>query len=229
MNNTAKTPQEPPKQHIAVFDLDLTITKWDTTLPYLFGWAASRPRYWLKMPALFWQVVQFKRGKLTNHQLKTTFYTRLMQAADPAKEQQWTAKYNRFLIKHGLYSAALAAIKQHQDAGDTLVLASASVDIYVMDLAAQLGFKDVICTRMQRDDQGRLTGKIDGNNLLAENKLSAVQEYLTKQDWNHVHLTFYSDSGSDLPLFQHVHRAIAINPDNKFKADQLGFEVLRWK
>ena len=51
-------------------------------------------------------------------------------------------------------------VKAHREAGDLLVLMSASTDLYVPQIGAALGFNEVICTGVAFDAAGRLDGAL---------------------------------------------------------------------
>jgi len=58
---------------ISIFDLDGTLTKTDTYLPYLIGFLKRNPRRWLKAIILPFAVVMFYLKIRNNEWLKTIF------------------------------------------------------------------------------------------------------------------------------------------------------------
>ena len=61
-----------------------------------------------------------------------------------------------------------------------MILASASLEPYVRPLGEILGVDDVVCTRLERDAAGRLTGRLLGANCRGPEKARRVSEWLAE-------------------------------------------------
>ena len=73
----------------------------------------------------------------------------------------------------------------------------------------------LIATQLQRDAQGRVTGRLHGTPSFREGKITRVEAWLAGQglrldDFDSSH--FYSDSSNDLPLMECVSHPVATNP-----------------
>lgn len=213
----------------AVFDLDGTMTRGDTYLPYLIGFLMKNP--W-RLPRTLWlpsALALYYTGVRNNTWLKTAFLKSVLADLCRADIDNWTGVYVKRLLRDAMRPRALERLDQHRGRGDRLVLATASLDIYVEQLADHLGFDDVVCTRIAWSPEGRLTGDLDGGNCYGETKLSRVRDLLSKAASGSP-MTFYSDHHSDLPLLRFATRAVVINPSRRLRdaADGLGFEIQDW-
>jgi HAD superfamily hydrolase (TIGR01490 family) len=213
---------------LALFDLDGTISRGDTYLAYLLGFLARRPLSWPRAMPLPTAVAAHYVGWRDNTWLKTTFLKAIMGGRDRATVEAWTVAFLAGLRRRGLRRRALDAIDRHKAAGDRLVLATASPDLYVVPLGSMLGFDEVICTRTLWGPDGRLTGALDGGNCYGANKLDRVRASLDSQRPGAV--TFYSDHHSDLPLLQAVDSPVVVNPSRAMSRTvaALGMRIEHW-
>jgi phosphatidylglycerophosphatase C len=100
----------------------------------------------------------------------------------------------------------LASLHRHQQAGDTVVLVSASFEVYLRPLAELLGAHDVLAVRLEVGDDERLTGRLDGPNCRGPEKVRRLDEWLGVRTGGRdaVHLTAYGDSIGDRELLAHA-------------------------
>ena len=122
--------------------------------------------------------------------------------------------FSQKLLKDGLFVDAIKELEILLKNGNTVILASASLDIYVNEIGRLLNFSKVIATKVEIDCYNKITGKINGKNLKGINKLQVVKNYLKVARGKNI--TFYSDSISDLPLFEWVEYPIIINYNPKY-------------
>ena len=78
-----------------------------------------------------------------------------------------------------------------------MILASASLEPYVTPLGELLGVDDVVCTRLEQDPDGRLTGRLRGANCRGPEKARRVEEWLGQAELEGAELWAYGDSASD--------------------------------
>ena len=92
---------------IVIFDLDKTITRIDTVLPFLLGWLRYRPAAVAKLPQVGRAIVRYQRGVYDNTAIKEQLFTLLMAGADVPLEQRWVQRFNQRILGSYLYSDAL--------------------------------------------------------------------------------------------------------------------------
>ena len=99
-------------------------------------------------------------------------------------------------------------LRDHQEAGDRVVLLSASPEVYVPAIGRMLGIEEVLCTQVVKDGDS-WDGALLGENCKGEGKVRRMTEYLETAEaparsWA------YGDSSSDLPLLNWVKRGFLV-------------------
>ena len=145
----------------------------------------------------------------------------------------WTAlrsEYARACLLPRFPAAALALVEQHRDAGDALLLTTATCRFLSEPSARHLGIEQLIATECELDAAGRFTGRCLGEPNMREGKVVRLQHWLAQRQlqWSDCESTLYSDSINDLPLLAAVQRAVAVNPDAQLArtAHERGWPVI---
>ena len=145
----------------------------------------------------------------------------------------WMPLRDRFLaaeIAPRLPAAAHALVAKHRDAGDTVVLTTATNRFLVEPIAALLGIDAIVATELEGID-GVFTGRNAGILNMGEGKRVRMHAWLVEHGLDADSLggaVFYSDSRNDLPLLRAVGRPVAVDPDDGLRAEALaqGWEIL---
>jgi phosphatidylglycerophosphatase C len=182
---------------LVVFDLDGTITYRDTLLPYVSGYLGRSHRSRLRMLGVIPALCGFAAGAADRGAVKSAFIRSTLRGASRAALAAWTQQFVPWVISRGSSSAALGMIKAHREAGDVLVLMSASTDLYVPEVGAALGFGQVICTGVGFDAQGRLSGELTTANRQGMEKVRCFKEL--QKSHPGLQSMAYGNAASDLP------------------------------
>jgi HAD superfamily hydrolase (TIGR01490 family) len=214
---------------IAVFDLDGTLSRGDTFLPFLLGYLARHPTRWMALPYLAAAVARYYAGAIDNSRLKTAFLTAIVGGATADELRPWVAEFVPRLVRSGLRRDALAALASHRAAGRTTVLATASPTLYVAPLAAELGFDVVIASDLECDDAGRFTGRLAAGNCHGAEKAARFSAWRARSSASG-QLWVYTDHHADLPLLELADRRFAVAPTRRLRdaAGPRGIGLLRW-
>ncbi len=211
---------------IAVFDLDRTLTRGDTLLPYIASFLVERPHRWLRLWRLPLHLASFVLGRVDRDRLKERVVAACFEGATREEVTRCTEVFVESLCRTGLRTDARAALEQHRERGDRLVLLSASVDLYVEAIASRLGFAECICTGTTWDG-GRLSGRFSTANRRGDEKARVVRE-LRRRHAGHV--TAYADSRSDLGHLVLVDAGVLVNGSRSARraAARLGLATIEW-
>jgi len=95
---------------------------------------------------------------------------------------------------------ALERVSWHRARGHRLVLASASLAVYVEPWALGAGFHEVLATALDYDSMGRATGRFDGGNCRGEEKLRRLESLFGPL--RERALYGYGDSRDDEPFLE---------------------------
>jgi len=113
-----------------------------------------------------------------------------------------------------------ALLKQHRDAGDVLVIITATNDFITGPIADYLAIPYLIATPAECID-GRYTGKLSGSPCFKEGKIDKLNEWMAAKGYTIEGACFYSDSHNDIPLLAQVDEPIVVDPDAKLAAHAL--------
>jgi len=112
---------------------------------------------------------------------------------------------------------AKALVEQHRQAGDTLIIITATNSFVTGPIAKAFGVDNLIATEPELVD-GRYSGKITGTPCFQEGKITRLQEWILNKDIASDDCIFYSDSNNDLPLLKRVKNPVVVDPDEKLEA-----------
>jgi HAD superfamily phosphoserine phosphatase-like hydrolase len=125
---------------------------------------------------------------------------------------------------------AIELVARHRDAGDLVVLTTATCRFLSESTAAHLGIAHLIATECELDAQGRFNGRSRDIVNMREGKLQRLHGWLAARNLSldACDSTLYSDSINDLPLLAAVRRAVAVDPDEQLAevARQRGWTVM---
>ncbi len=197
---------------LAIFDLDNTLLGGDSD--YLWGVFLSErgivDRIWYEQEnERFYQA--YKAGKLDIHEFLRFSLKPLSEHSLPQLEQ-WHQEFMQEKINPILLPAAVDLVQRHREAGDTLMIITATNSFVTAPIAAEFGIEHLIATEPEMLD-GRYTGEVAGIPSFREGKVARLQAWLETQQMNLVGSSFYSDSHNDLPLLNRVEIPVAVDPD----------------
>ncbi len=209
----------------AVFDLDGTLTRHDTLLPYVLGYLRRHPWRIARLPAMLIPAVRFlfdfDRGAI-----KGSFIHVTLGGAPRSSLQQWSEQFVHRLLQSGLHAEARPTVERHRRAGDRLLLMSASTDLYVPQISSALGFDECICTRVRWRSDERLDGRLESANCRGEEKRRCLAQVLERDRPSEV--SAYGNSRGDLPHMQLAQAAYLINGGSLVRTDTPTVRRLRW-
>ncbi len=199
---------------IVVFDLDGTLVKGDTYLAFLIGFLRRRPARLARTLPLPVALALHFSGARDNSWLKTAFLTAVMGGVSRSDLDKWCGLFVENLLAQAVRPRALARLRDHQVRGDHVILATASLDVYVEPFARRLGFHDVICSRAAWSEDDRLTGALEDGNCHGKRKAELVAIRLAALGRAAVDIA-YSDHEADRPLLEWARTAVAVNPTRR--------------
>ena len=215
---------------VALFDLDHTLIPIDSDFEWgeftiALGWCDATD--FKRRNAEFF--AHYQAGTLDIHDY-VRFATQAIRTQGATKSIAAHARFMRDVVQKDIQAAALALVRQHQAAGDQVVIVTATNEFVTRPIAAAFGVAELIAVELERDASGEPTGEILGIPSFREGKVARVQQWLAARslDWDTVESTFYSDSMNDLPLLEQVTHPVATNPDARLRAlaTERGWRIL---
>lgn len=194
--------------YIAIFDLDGTITRHDTLVPYLFRYCLRRPWRLLRLWALPWHLLRYLVGGRDRGVLKEKLIVAVLRGLSRDDIAQLNRRFVPRLLRDGVYPEALKQLAAHKDHGDHLVLMSASPDLYVPAIAHALGMNETICTHVRWEGLC-LKGELTTANRRGEEKVVCLEGL--RQRYPDARVMAYGNSDSDLPHLKRCERGFLVN------------------
>lgn len=219
---------------LAVYDMDKTITRRPTYVPFLMHCAVRRapwrllllPFVGLSLLAYALRLIDRARLKEINHHLMVGHRVHLNELK-PLVESFADAQ-----VETNIRPGARIAIARDKGEGRRLVLATASYRLYADAIAERLGFDDVIGTGSLIGLDERVHARIGGENAYGQAKMRMIADWVEKSGLKgvHGHVRFYSDHVSDQPTFEWADEPVAVNPHGKLRrlADERGWTIEDW-
>lgn len=207
---------------LTLFDLDHTLLPIDSD----YSWGVFTTTIAWVDPVEFGRqnekfYAQYQAGTLDIQE-----YVRFATAAIKQHgEAKFVVAYRQFMqdvVRPAMTDPALALLRQHQQAGDTVLIVTATNELITRPIADAFDVQELIAVELQRNDApgGWITGEIKGVPSMREGKVTRVEAWLSAHSmgWADVDSTFYSDSINDLPLLERVNHPVATNPDDRLRA-----------
>ncbi|MBD8757671.1 HAD family hydrolase [Pseudomonas coleopterorum] len=140
------------------------------------------------------------------------FTLEILAATDVAQLDEWHRDFMRDCIEPIMLPKAAALLQQHRDAGDELVIITATNRFVTGPIAERLGVETLLATEVEMVD-GRYTGRSYDVPCFKEGKVTRLNRWLEENGYDLHDSYFYSDSMNDLPLLEQVTHPVVVDPD----------------
>ena len=222
------------KPGLALFDLDHTLIPIDSD----YAWGEFTSTLGWTDPVEFGRrndefFAHYRAGTLDINEY-VRFATDAVRAKGPTEAAAAHARFMREVVQPVMTEAARALLQQHRDAGDEIVIVTATNEFVTRPIAAAFGVDELIAVQLEQapgaDGTPWITGNILGVPSAREGKVTRMNQWLAQRGWgwDDVHTTFYSDSLNDLALLEKVNQPVATNPDARLRAlaQERGWRIL---
>jgi HAD superfamily hydrolase (TIGR01490 family) len=218
--------------NLCLFDLDDTLIPldsdhaWGEFMIHL-GWVQAQ-EFQRGIDGFF---AQYKAGALDIHAY-IAFVTQPLQSRSVETLQVAQRQFMEHIILPQIHPAALTLVQHHLQQNDRVALVTATNEFVTTPIAQALGIEHLLAVRLEKDPQGRPTGRIDGVPTYREGKVERVTQWLLEESLNwddFERISVYSDSPNDLPLLERATHPVATNPTAQLAtiAVQRGWPVLK--
>ncbi len=197
---------------LAIFDLDNTLLGGDSD--YLWGrflveqglvdadyYERENQRYYEEYQSGTLDIFEFLR-----------FSLKPLAEHDLATLQDWHQHFMTEKIIPIMLPKAGELLQQHRDAGDYLLIITATNLFVTAPIAKMLGVDHILATDPKLIN-GRYSGEVEGTPCFQHGKVTRLTEWLAQTGHNLADSWFYSDSHNDLPLLEMVTHPVAVDAD----------------
>jgi HAD superfamily hydrolase (TIGR01490 family) len=186
---------------VAAFDFDGTLTYVDSLLPFLRT-VVGTPRFTQRLAQLIPTLLAYKNGRLSNHEAKQRVLAHFLAGQELASLEQIAGRFIQYTLPYLLRRNALQRLSWHQRQNHRCVLVSASLELYLKPWADNMGFMEVLGSRLELTTAGLVTGRLNGKNCYGEEKPRRLAELLGER--RYYRLYAYGDSRGDQALLDYA-------------------------
>ena len=205
---------------LAIFDLDNTLIGDDSD--YLWGKFLVDQKIVDKgsyetANAQFYE--DYKQGKLN---IVDFLHFSLKPLSQHSTKQlfEWRGQFIEQIIRPILLKPAMELVEKHRAKGDTLLVITATNRFVTEPIVKLYGIEHLLATTPEFK-KGNYTGKFEGIPCFQQGKVKLLNEWLKTSPETLAESYFYSDSHNDLPLLKQVTYPVAVDPDEKLKAEAM--------
>lgn len=219
--------------NLAIFDLDHTLINCDSDNEW--------PKYLMQKGLVDQAFVDTKNNKFYQDYLNgcldiDEFLAFQLAPLSRFSRDELDAMHKEFMqqfIVPNISPMAKMLVKSHHDAGDEMLLISATNEFIITPIAQAFGIRNIIGVSLETDSEGQYTGRYVGTPSFKEGKITRLQQWLAQRNQSLADFDktyFYSDSHNDLPLLKLVSEPVAVNPDEVLleHAQQNGWPILNF-
>jgi HAD superfamily hydrolase (TIGR01490 family) len=203
---------------LALFDLDNTLLHGDSD--HAWGdWLCERGildgvAYKARNDA-FYQ--DYLTGKL-DIAAYLNFSLEILGRSEMAQLEAWHREFMDECIEPIILAKGEALLAEHRDAGDKVLIITATNRFVTEPIARRLGVETLLATECEMLE-GRYTGRTTDIPCFREGKVTRLNRWLDEHGLDLSDSAFYSDSMNDLPLLEQVTRPVAVDPDPQLRAE----------
>ena len=202
------------RQTAAFFDFDNTLIHGDSQgleIEYLF----RHRRLPLKtlIPIAVGNFL-FKRDLIRADQI-VRLCLRIYRRRPAGLPRIWVPALYAAEIRPRLSATICSLVRTHRRAGHLPVILSASLRHLIEPAARELGIRHVICTRLETDVRGLLTGRPDGPVCVGRHKATRALRLAKLMGIDLTASYAYSDHHADLQLLAAVGHPVAVSPTSR--------------
>ena len=202
---------------LAIFDLDNTLLGGDSD--YLWGRFLVEQGhvdgdYYDRENRRFYE--EYESGTLDIFEF-LRFSLKPLAEHDMATLQGWHQQFMAEHIAPIMQPKAAELLQKHRDAGDYLLIITATNSFVTTPIARKLGVDHILATEAELVD-GHYTGDVAGTPCFQQGKVTRLNAWLSESGHNLADSWFYSDSHNDLPLLEMVTHPVAVDADETLAA-----------
>ena len=184
------------KKSIVAFDFDGTITTKDSFFSFII-FTKGRCRLLLGLLACSPFLVAFKLRLYSRQKAKERLFSFFYKGTPVDQFNRWG---EAFMTKIDAMAKpeVIKVIKKHLDEKATVLIVSASIDTWIRPWAEKTGVSEVLATRIEVNEENKLTGKFRTKNCVRQEKVNRLTAVFPNR--NEYFLTVYGNNRGDKEL-----------------------------
>jgi phosphatidylglycerophosphatase C len=183
---------------IAVFDFDGTITSKDTLLKFI-KFTKGELNFLFGLFIFSPLLIAYKFKVYPNWKIKQQIFSYFYKGTTVQQFNQWGESFAKEIEKM-IRPKAISAINGHIKEGYQIVIVSASIENWIKPWAIQKGITEILATKVEINNNGKLTGRFLTANCYGEEKVRRILEVFP--DRKSYKLLAYGDSRGDREIIE---------------------------
>jgi len=170
----------------------------------------------------------YKLNRITEAEMSDILLNFYRGRREEEFEQYLPEFYHRYIEKD-LSPVIMERIEYHRKQGHLLVIASASLCYFMNYVKDRLSFDYALCTELEKDENGVLTGRPLENICIGEFKRRCVERFASEHGVD-LSLSYgYGNHHNDIEFLSIVGHPVVVNPTKILEnyARQRGWEIVR--
>lgn len=192
-------PTTVPAVTVVAFDFDHTLTVRDSVVPFVMG-VAGLPRVLGAVLRTFPRVFGLVRRR-DNDGLKEHFSLHCLAGLALTDVEEAGLVHAERIVSGRMRADTCRRLREHQEAGDVVVIVTASFGSYMHVVGDLLEVDAVLCTELESVD-GVLTGRLEGRNCRGAEKVRRLEQWMSESgiDAGSLRIAYGDSSGDDQML-----------------------------
>ncbi len=183
--------------NLALFDFDGTITTRETFADFI-RFAASPLSWHVGSVLLAPLVVGYRRGWVSGNVIRSSAVRLALKGMPQAHARALGDRFAKEVLVQVERTDVMDRIAWHRSRGDRIVVVSGALELYLAPWCRRHDL-EWLCSRLEVRD-GRLTGRYDGAQCVAQEKSRRVLEVLDTRAFDEVHV--YGDTFEDFAMLR---------------------------
>ncbi len=181
--------------NIAFFDFDGTLIKEDSFILFV-KYISSKRKYYTGWLVIVYYFFLSKLGFVSKQEFKEEVISYFMKGREVSELNTYAKNFAENVITTKLIDQAIKQLHFHKNAGDKIVIVTASLDLWLQFWCNSRNFELVCSIAEVKDD--RITGKLVGRNCIGVEKVSRIKKAYKLEEYPKIYV--YGDSKNDLPM-----------------------------
>lgn len=158
---------------VAAFDVDKTLVVRDCVLPFMSR--VTGPRSLMSLVGVNSASLAKLLARRERDRVKELIVGAVFEGRTESEVRERGEIFAQSVASSWIRHDVAQRLRFHQEMGHHVVLVSASLDAYLEPLGRIIGVDNVLCTRLEVGDDGRLTGRLVGPNCRGRAKVMALE------------------------------------------------------
>lgn len=208
---------------LAIFDVDYTLTKKETLLEFYKFLLTRNKKSITHIPTAILSGLLYLI-RVNDEKASKELFLKFLKGKTKDEMNELAEDFFNLKIKKLLYQDGINKINDFIKSGYSIVLTSASPEIYIKKFKTILEIDYVFGTKLEFKD-GIYTGNIKGLNNKGFEKINRLLPLLEKNKVDLKNSYMFSDSMADKPLLELVGNPYLVN----YKKENPEYPVLKWR